>query len=110
MPVWLDCDDRDFDLLEDITGRDWSKLREKSKERQLGAVRFSTMEMLCIIKGCQPGDILKYESDGTTLSDLRKSFAGVVEQKQPSGKPYAIAAAIILIVIAAVLIAASRLA
>lgn len=109
MPVWLDCDDRDFDLLEDITGRDWSKLRDKTKERQLGAVRFSTMEMLCVIKGCQPGDILRYESDGTTLSDIRKSFAGVIEEKQPSGKPYAIAAAIILIVIAVALIMIYRL-
>lgn len=109
MPVWLDCDDRDFDLLEDVTGQDWSKLREKTKERQIGAVRFSTMEMLCVIKGCQPGDILKYESDGTTLSDLRKSFGSAIERKQPNGKPYAIAAAIVLIAIAAMLIMAFRL-
>jgi DNA-binding Xre family transcriptional regulator len=72
MPMILDCDDRDFDLLEQVTGLDYSEQRKKAMAGELKAVRFSTLELLCIIKDCQPGDVLKYESDGTTLSDLTR--------------------------------------
>jgi putative transcriptional regulator len=30
------------------------------------AVRFSTLNAICEALDCQPGDILEYESDGTT--------------------------------------------
>lgn len=64
-------------------------------------MRFSTVETLCIAKGCQPGDILRYESDGTTLSDLMVCKDGVVEDEQLCRKPYVFAAvAAVLIVIA----------
>ena len=106
----LDCDDRDFDLLEQITGSDWSKQRKKAKKGERRAVRFSTVETLCIAKGCQPGDILRYESDGTTLSDLMVHKDDVEEDEQLCWKPYVFAAvAAVLIVIALVLGVAIRL-
>jgi len=33
------------------------------------AIRFSTLEKLCEILGCQPGDLLVYEPDGAGGAD-----------------------------------------
>ncbi|NVK17342.1 MAG: helix-turn-helix transcriptional regulator [Methylocystaceae bacterium] len=33
------------------------------KTQKAKAVRFSTLDMLCKVLSCEPGDILKYESD-----------------------------------------------
>ena len=33
------------------------------------AIRFSTLERLCEVLNCQPGDILEYENDGGTEND-----------------------------------------
>lgn len=99
MPMVLDCDDRDFDLLEQITGQDYSGQRKKVMAGELKAVRFSTLELLCIIKDCQPGDMLKYVSDGTTLSDLARRESDVGQEKRGARIHVYIAAAILLIVV-----------
>jgi len=33
------------------------------KTQKAKAVRFSTLDMLCKVLSCEPGDILKYEAD-----------------------------------------------
>ncbi len=35
----------------------------KLKNGHVSAIRFSTLEALCEVLNCQPGDILEYESD-----------------------------------------------
>ena len=35
----------------------------KIKNGHISAIRFSTLEALCEVLNCQPGDILEYESD-----------------------------------------------
>ena len=35
----------------------------KIKNNRVTAVRFSTLEAICRVLNCQPGDILKYEED-----------------------------------------------
>jgi putative transcriptional regulator len=35
------------------------------KSNRAKAIRFSTLEALCIALNCQPGDILRYESEDT---------------------------------------------
>ncbi len=35
----------------------------KIKNNRVTAVRFSTLEAICRVLNCQPGDILKYEDD-----------------------------------------------
>lgn len=35
----------------------------KIKNGHVSAIRFSTLEALCEVLNCQPGDILEYESD-----------------------------------------------
>ena len=33
------------------------------------AIRFSTLESICEVLGCQPGDLLGYEGEGETAQD-----------------------------------------
>jgi putative transcriptional regulator len=33
------------------------------------AIRFSTLEAICAALGCQPGDLLEYEDDGSVPSE-----------------------------------------
>ena len=35
------------------------------------AIRFSTLEAICRVLNCQPGDILTYSDDTSTATDLR---------------------------------------
>ncbi len=35
------------------------------KNNKAKAIRFSTLEALCAALKCQPGDIIRYEEDGT---------------------------------------------
>ena len=38
------------------------------------AIRFSTLEAICLVLACQPGDILEFVADSTTGSEqLRKA-------------------------------------
>ncbi|MFD0710445.1 helix-turn-helix domain-containing protein [Paenibacillus sp. GCM10027626] len=39
------------------------------KTGKVKAIRFSTLEAICHILDCQPGDILEYVSDGVAPSD-----------------------------------------
>lgn len=34
------------------------------KSNRAKAIRFSTLEAICVALGCQPGDIIRFESDG----------------------------------------------
>ena len=36
----------------------------KLKNGHVSAIRFSTLEAICDVLDCQPGDILEYRSDG----------------------------------------------
>ena len=36
----------------------------KLKNRHVSAIRFSTLEAICDVLDCQPGDILEYERSG----------------------------------------------
>lgn len=36
----------------------------KLKNGKVSAIRFSTLEAICDVLNCQPGDILEYEKDG----------------------------------------------
>ncbi|MBT3478189.1 MAG: helix-turn-helix transcriptional regulator [Candidatus Marinimicrobia bacterium] len=38
------------------------------KTEKAKAVRFSTLEKICKELGCQPGDILEYETDGKNIN------------------------------------------
>lgn len=35
----------------------------KLKNNRVTAIRFSTLEAICVVLDCQPGDILEYEKD-----------------------------------------------
>jgi putative transcriptional regulator len=35
------------------------------KKGKAKAIRFSTLELICEVLDCQPGDILEYEKDNT---------------------------------------------
>ena len=35
------------------------------KSNRAKAIRFSTLEALCVALDCQPGDIIRFEADGT---------------------------------------------
>jgi len=37
------------------------------------AVRFSTLEAICAVLGCQPGDILSYEPDDETGDSVKRT-------------------------------------
>jgi putative transcriptional regulator len=39
------------------------------------AIRFSTLEAICDVLGCQPGDVLRFEADGVA-ADLKKPAKG----------------------------------
>ncbi len=36
----------------------------KMKTGKISAIRFSTLEAICRVLDCQPGDILEYDADG----------------------------------------------
>ncbi len=38
------------------------------KTGKVSAIRFSTLNSICTVLGCQPGDILEFVSDGTDES------------------------------------------
>ncbi len=46
-----------FGLLSPLMLQDYSTLREAK------AIRFSTLEAICKVLDCQPGDILEYSKD-----------------------------------------------
>ena len=39
------------------------------KTEKAKAIRFSTLEKICDVLGCQPGDILEYEADEKNKND-----------------------------------------
>ena len=39
------------------------------KKSKAKAIRFSTLESICKVLNCQPGDILEYKPDESTLED-----------------------------------------
>lgn len=39
------------------------------KTEKAKAIRFSTLEKICVKLGCQPGDILEYEADEKNKND-----------------------------------------
>lgn len=47
-----------------ITNVNLSKL----KNNKVAAIRFSTLEKICEVLKCQPGDIIGYESDDDTAN------------------------------------------
>lgn len=38
----------------------------KMKTGKISAIRFSTLEAICDVLDCQPGDILEYKKEGST--------------------------------------------
>ncbi len=45
------------------------------KNGKARAIRFSTLEAICIALDCQPGDILEYSPDLTGISSVRTQSA-----------------------------------
>ena len=41
------------------------------KKSKAKAIRFSTLESICKVLNCQPGDILEYKPDESTSEDIR---------------------------------------
>ena len=41
------------------------------KKSKVKAIRFSTLESICKVLNCQPGDILEYKPDESTSEDIR---------------------------------------
>ena len=41
----------------------------KLKTGKVNAIRFSTLEAICDVLDCQPGDILEYQRDANDLDD-----------------------------------------
>jgi len=41
----------------------------KLKTGKVNAIRFSTLEAICDVLDCQPGEILEYQRDGNDLSN-----------------------------------------
>ena len=41
------------------------------KKSKAKAIRFSTLESICKVLSCQPGDILEYKPDESTSEDIR---------------------------------------
>lgn len=54
----------------DITAQNLSIL----KTGKAKAIRFSTLEKLCEVLECQPGDILEYRSDDQTQSEEARAL------------------------------------
>ena len=45
----------------------------KLKTGKVSAIRFSTLEAICDVLDCQPGDILEYLSDDKEAAEKRKN-------------------------------------
>jgi putative transcriptional regulator len=43
------------------------------KQGKVKGVRFETIERICQLLHCQPGDLLRYEEETTTSADTEKS-------------------------------------
>lgn len=41
----------------------------KMKTGKISAIRFSTLESICEVLNCQPGDILEYDPNGVSESE-----------------------------------------
>jgi putative transcriptional regulator len=39
------------------------------------AIRFTTLESICKVLDCQPGDILSFEPDSNDVAEVSKSFS-----------------------------------
>lgn len=39
------------------------------KQGKVKAIRFSTLESICIVLECQPGDLLEFQNDKVTLEE-----------------------------------------
>lgn len=50
------------------------------KNGRAKAVRFSTLESLCEVLDCQPGDLLIHEPNGTQVSEERPSITTTAER------------------------------
>lgn len=49
------------------------------KSGRAKAIRFSTLDRICEVLQCQPGDILKYDGKTKTLFKARKKLPEIVE-------------------------------
>lgn len=59
MGVKLVLDDHDYEVLEEKTGEDFSRWRQKAAEGTIRGMRFSSIESVCRALDREPGDILK---------------------------------------------------
>ena len=51
----------------------------KIKTGKISAIRFSTLEAICDVLSCQPGDILEYDPNAVGEEEEKKAF---IEKKQ----------------------------
>ena len=66
----------------------------KIKTGKISAVRFSTLEAICEVLNCQPGDILEYDPDAapsnTAITSMEKEDSSRQHIKGPDFRPLSI--------------------
>jgi len=58
----------------------------KMKTGKISAIRFSTLEAICDVLDCQPGDILEYKRTGLPLKQSSSRSAGQADDRERSEK------------------------
>lgn len=58
------------------------------KTGKISAIRFSTLDAICRVLGCQPGDLLEYQPEEAPISFTKEeSPCETTEKPSPSGRP-----------------------
>lgn len=94
MGIKLVLDDHDIDVLEDVTGEDFSRFRDAGA---IKAFRSRSIETICRVLNREPGDVLKLtDEEPPELGDAREVDT---DGQKCSWKTYAVITAVFILVV-----------